>query len=282
MFPYRLHPSDHFETFVSIGADTVSSRTTWQFMKWSDGYQTPHKTNTIQTQSLPAQAVLPGHFGRNKIHGIAEVFMNQTSNLIRIEIIQLTRTPTATVALETLFSKEIYIHWNATSPSEYLTWFVADVNRDGILDLVAYTSSNTHQILQVIVFPGLPETIGFDDPIVSDIQLESGIGKLLTASFMKPLYTRQASYTYPAGELDHSSSDSTTEAGILSFFDNFGILGVRMMAPVTAADTFRFEFKGQIPAIAGQLSDALGWKPPDLMGRGEPGEAIGLSFRHDL
>jgi hypothetical protein len=43
------------------------------------------------------------------------------------------------------------------------------------------------------------------------------------------------------------------------FFDNYGILGARVMAPVTKEST-SYELKGQIPAISGQASKPLGMR----------------------
>ena len=98
---------------------------------------------------------------------------------------------------------------------------------------------------------------------------------------MYPVYTRQATCSYPPASDDETSNSdpdvlTTTDACILSFFDNHGILGVRMIVPLTATGTFTYEFKGQTPAIAGQLSSGLGWRAQNLTGRGEPSEAIGF------
>ena len=86
---------------------------------------------------------------------------------------------------------------------------------------------------------------------------------------MYPVYATQAPYSFSDG--------LKTEAGILGFFDNYGILGARMIAPVSGTGTYKYEFKGQTPAIAGQLSSGLGWRSQNLMGRGESSEAIGFA-----
>ena len=73
-------------------------------------------------------------------------------------------------------------------------------------------------------------------------------------------------------------------AGVLSFWDNLGVLGVRMAAPVSANGGSRFELKGQTPGIAGQVSAGLGSNEGvvKVMGTGAPLEELGFVVVPDV
>ena len=165
-------------------------------------------------------------------------------------------------------SKQTFdITWSATDESSYMLWFLSDVDGDGNKDLVAYTSPNNNQDICVIVFHGLANG-SFDKPTVSRIVLDPSIGKLMSADFMSPIKTFQTNYTYVDG--------ATTTAGIMAFFDNYGVIGARIMAPVTSKGTLLYEFKGQNPSIAGQKSTTLGNRPAAWMRLDRKAEAVGL------
>ena len=121
---------------------------------------------------------------------------------------------------------------------------MTDVDGDGIKDLVAYVSQPDNLIIQILVFPGL-ETGLFGDPVVSPITLDPEIGSLLVGEFMKPVFITRADYTNEDGGWK-------SDKAIMSFFDNYGVLGVRVLGPLKEKGELRYELKGQIPAIAGQ------------------------------
>ncbi|MCJ1391167.1 hypothetical protein MMC18_004029 [Xylographa bjoerkii] len=281
MFSYRIQLSDPSDFLVSVAVDSTQKRTTWNFTSWSNGYSKINTETFLTSTAFPVQTILTGKVGSDSQNAsIVQLYYGNTfpvPNYVLIEVVQPSRTTSGRLALPSPRSSQQFpIAWPAHQSSEYLNWFLSDVNGDGITDLVAYASSDSNTTLTVVVFPGQASS-DFSAPISSSITLPANRGALFTANFMFPVHARQAAYTYPATDSNIGTDNGpTSNAGILSFFDNYGILGVRMVAPVTATGTFTYEFKGQTPAIAGQLSTGLGWRAQNLMGRGESSEAIGF------
>jgi hypothetical protein len=133
--------------------------------------------------------------------------------------------------------------------SNYLTWFLSDVDADGNLDLVGLVAADDGSLRVLAFKPKADESGGFEAPVVSSIV--SDRGTLLTAPFMTPIMARQAKYKFPG-------TDYQVDAGILMAFDNYGILGVRLLRPKSYSGTLEYEIAGQLPAVAGQVSAALG------------------------
>ena len=275
MLSYRIQSSDPSDMLVTLAFDSTQKQTTWNFTSWINGYSKISTNTYSTTTAFPAQTILTGILGSDSQKAsIVQLYYGDTfpvPNCIGVVVVQPSEDPSGKLSLPSPRSNQQFpITWPAHQSSEYLLWFLSDVNGDGFTDIVAYTSSDSNTTLTVVVSPGRADG-DFAAPVSSGITLPANKGSLFTSSFMHPVYARQAAYTYP------SRDDISTGAGILSFFDNYGILGVRMIAPVNATGTFEYEFKGQTPAIAGQLSTGLGWRAQNLMGRGESSEAIGFA-----
>ena len=273
MFSYRIQPTDDSYMLVTLAYDSSLNQTAWNFTSWSNGYGEKSTKSLSSEDPYPVQSVLTGIVGPGAPNNsIVRLYYGDTFPLtgkIGVEVVQPIQDPSGEVTLpDPCFNENFPISWPALKSSEYLLWFLSDVNGDGFTDIVGYASSDSNTILTVVVFPG---TAGcsFLDPIPSNITIPPEKGTLFTSDFMYPVYARQAPYSY--------SDDLKTEAGILSFFDNYGILGARMIAPFSDTGTYEYEFKGQTPAVAGQLSSGLGWRAADLMGRGDSSEAIGFA-----
>lgn len=272
-FSYRIQSTDTSDMLVTLASDFTLGQTMWNFTAWRNGYS-EISTDSFSTMiSFPVQAILTGILGSDGQNAsIVQLYYGDTfpyPKRIGVDVVQPSEDPSGKVSLPgPCFKQSFPISWPARKSSEYLLWFLSDVDGDGFTDIVGYASSESNTTLTVVVFPGR-EGCYFQDPVVSSITLPAEKGTLFTSSFMHPVYARQAAYSYP--------EELSTDAGILSFFDNYGILGVRMLAPVTATGTHNYEFKGQNPAIAGQLSPGLGWRAQNLMGRGESSEAIGFA-----
>ena len=76
--------------------------------------------------------------------------------------------------------------------------------------------------------------------------------KLITANFLRPV------------SVDRVGSSASSEHGgwpsLMEAFDNYGILGARLVTPAMSDDgKWNYELKGQTPALAGQMSTGLGW-----------------------
>ena len=240
----------------------------WYFASWKDNYTKTVTSRIDEPGALPAQALLPDP-GAGRLVRVHYGRRIPVSKQLRIDVQRpiWNDTSKSVVFSGPLQSQNFEITWPAFLEDTYLLWLLTDVNGDGYKDLVAYTSQENNIIQNVIVFPGQHNGT-FSGPVVSPITLDPSVGSLLSAEFMLPLKTVQAQYTYKDG--------SSTDAGIMAFFDNYGIVGARMLAPKTAKGTYKYEFKGQNPSIAGQRSTTLGERKGTWMGLNKKTEVIGL------
>ena len=274
-FPHRIQPSLPPSIMVTISYDIGQQEAQWYFTSWSVGHEV-HVTQSIKVSNRVApQKTLNGILAGGANASIVQLYYGSTAadpENIRVEVVELIQNLDSSVTIPPACSNKTFpLTWSARKASEYIHWFLSDVNGDNFTDLVGYTSTDSNTTLTILVFPGT-ETCAFGSPVVSNITFPKDKGSDFTTSFMAPLYTRRADFIYKKSEGIHE----TLKSAILSYFDNFGILGARMLAPINQS-SYEFEFKGQIPAIAGQISNGLGWRPQNHMGLGEPGVAVGFA-----
>lgn len=280
-----MHARDDHETFVGFGYDNVSSTSTWQFSSWSSNYSKRHLSTVSEGIGFPAQALLPSSLdasdGDNRIIRIFYGQDHPNADSLDIDILHPVRSSSGRVSIpDPPISRSFPVTWEAVSEEDYLFWFLADVNQDGRIDLVALVSCENQPT--VLVFPGLRNGT-FGTPLVSEITLDPDRGSLMTAPWMRIIKVSQAEYTYTSESrnaasdrmkgLDHDSQQplrffdfQTTDAAIIMFFDNYGVLGTRLLAPVRPAGTYVYELKGQIPSIAGQPTQAISWRGREAVG----------------
>ena len=246
----------------------------WYFSSWSSDYSVNSKNSSEETDvTFPTRVLLSGKFGTDDdgyrlvraFYGTADD--DTTPQNIRIDLINLTRSSSGDISPTLVQSQTFTITWSAFFPQDYLIWFLADVNVDDYLDLVTLVRKPDGS-LNVIVFPGQSD-FTFGDPIISEITLDPSKGSLFDASFMTHIKAGRAQYVYP------NSNGTTSYTGIMAFFDNYGILGSRLLAPV-GSGTYAYELKGQTPAIAGQISRGLGIMDNSWMDRGELPQTVGI------
>ncbi|MCJ1385456.1 hypothetical protein MMC17_008579 [Xylographa soralifera] len=295
LIPHKIATKDSFSTIVGYGFDTFSQESKWYFCNWDQNYSHRNLTTFSDTAVPPAQALLSVSVSNDQSH-IVRIFYGAQypmSNKLRIDVLDLMRALfTGNISFKgnkPTLSQRFIIKCPARLESDYLLWFSADVNGDGIPDLVAYTSDKSNIEVSVIVFPGekptggAASTLRFGEPVVSPITVPSEIGYLVIAEFMKPMYTARSSYAYPssrnhklsAGEDAMVTRDSSTDAAIMAFFDNYGVVGARLVAPV-APGSLRYELKGQNPAIPGQRAVFVGERPADWMGLDKKRQVMGI------
>ncbi|MCJ1437879.1 hypothetical protein MMC27_007266, partial [Xylographa pallens] len=289
LIAHKIATKDSFSTIVGYGFDTFSQESKWYFCNWDQNYSHRNLTTFSDTAVPPAQALLSVSVSNNQSH-IVRLFYDAQypmSNKLRIDVLDPMRD--SVTGNKPTSSQRFTIKWPARLESEYLLWLSADVNGDGIPDLVAYTSDKSNIEVSVIVFPGEKPTGGaasslrLGEPVVSPITVPSEIGYLVTAEFMKPMYTARSSYAYPssrnhklsAGEDAMVTRDSSTNAAIMALFDNYGVVSARLVAPV-APGSLRYELKGQNPAIGGQRAVFVGERPADWMGLDKKRQIMGI------
>ena len=267
MIPHKVNKADSFSTIVGYSSGPHSGK--WYFCSWKSEYKETIFTTLSETNARRAQALLsdPDH---NRLIRIFYGQLNPNVTTIQLDMLQPKRNEKdGTIVFDEKPSvQEFNITWRGLIEEDYLLWFVHDVNGDGYVDLVAYTSDASNMSLDVVVFPSRADGT-FDPPVVSPIQLDPQIGELLTGEFMRPLYTMQATYTYPVTE-------QRTAGAIMSFFNNYGIIAARIIAPETVRGSFKYELKGQDSAIAGQRSSTMGERPDKWMGLNKKTQQIGI------
>ncbi|KAJ6528628.1 hypothetical protein DFH09DRAFT_1371197 [Mycena vulgaris] len=255
---HRLKSRDKFDTFVGYGFRGADGKTAWYFSTWQDDYRTQDLTVLDDPMKVCPQALLSLKWGHSGDPRIACIFFGPKSNMgnqIRIDLLDFGRNSHHKVSEQKRNTQTYEVTWNVHSGgANYLTWFFVKghEHEHDTLVTVALTD-NADPGLVVVVFRA--GSYAFDPPIVSEIMLGPEQGTLLTAKWMTPLRAMQTSYTYPTP--GKNGQAVTTHAAILIFFDNYAVLGARVLAPVKRGD-LRYEFKGQNPAIAGQTSGALG------------------------
>ncbi|THC87924.1 hypothetical protein EYZ11_012630 [Aspergillus tanneri] len=227
-------------TVLALDGQLYNSATVWNFITWPNGYQNSpqRKTHLESGRVRPAQKILPLNV-RSVQLDVLEVHLESNDPYVQYK-----------------FTRDYSLSWHQANstidfPEQYLTWLLADINGNGRPDLVSLV--NAGMGLGVVVFPGLDE-FAFGSPQTSVISSDKG--RLFNASFMKPVYAAQARYRFSA-----EPRTCVSDGAILQVFDNYGILGIRLVAPLVPQGSYAYEAKGQTPAVAGQLSCGLGTKP---------------------
>jgi hypothetical protein len=265
-----MHRSDSFSTLVGYQTGPLSTSVgAWYFCSWTGDYDQMQLTIISEPNSSPAQALLSDP-SSDRLVRLYYGKRYPTVQTLRLDILLPVRNDTdgQVYFKEQPSSQKFPISWHAYDEQDYLLWFMHDVNRNGHADLVAYTSDASNLILNVVVFPARGDG-RFDNPAVSRIALDPQVGTLFTAEFMQPLYTAQTSYTYPY-------VGTQTSGAIISFFDNYGVIAARIIAPEASHGSYKYELKGQDGAIAGQRSFTIGERPKDWMGLRRRTQAIGI------
>jgi hypothetical protein len=288
MFSYPF--SQTGTALLAYGFDASQKLTTWYATQWTNGYYTQTVAQYVEDVRFPAQALLDGVLqpSNSAQSSLIRLFYGQRytpQSNIRIDVLVPSLSSDKQLSFSQNTTQSFPVTWSGgpSTSDSYLLWFLADVDGDGVLDLVTLVNPTSTLNVQfsVVVFPGIAANNSFGRPVVSNIALDPAEGTLLTASFMSHVKAHQADYVY-TDESSQATAEQggppTSKAGILAVFDNYGIMGVRMLAPVKATGSFKYEFKGQIPAVAGQSSLGVGWHSHSWMGIGRRKEAIGLLF----
>jgi hypothetical protein len=152
-------------------------------------------------------------------------------------------------SIELTFSKRYPVTWGNPSNAQYLKWLLLDVNENGCPDLVALINTDD-STLTTVVFPNIPGQF-FNNPTVTTINIPNS---LFNPTFFQSVLVKPAVYEYP-------STKVRVKTAILHLFDNYQLLGGRLLAP-TEPRSFNYELKGQTPSIAGQTTVGSGSQYP--------------------
>lgn len=265
LLPHKLASSDPHDTVVALAGGALSTKpSTWYFTHFVNG--TLMTSTVVEPNRVRSQALLSHPNGCLVRLSYGATFPIQQT--IQIETVTPSCAENGTVTFAASEKQQYGITWHGLIENDYLLWFLHDVNGDGVLDLVAYCSDASIVFIDVVVFPGLKDGT-FGKPVISPIAVDSNIGRLFTAGFMTPLYTTQASYTYPG------TGGKTTTGAVMSFFDNYGIIGARIVAPV-GGGSYAYMLAGQDGAISGQRALTIGSRPAKWMGSTTAAQPVGI------
>ena len=268
LFAHKVLPTNTYSTLSAYGRDRATKSGKWYFAKWHSEYTDSSISEVTEPNAPPAQAILSDSES-SRIIRLSYGQHYTVSGGLRLDIIRPLPDAGGVVKAISILSSSVFdMSSLGLLEKDYLLWCLCDVDGDGHKDLVAYTSSEDNERLHVIAFPWRSDD-GFGEPIISPIDLDPDIGTLMTGEFLSPLKSLQANYTYP-------DDGAATSAGILAFFDNYQIIGARMIAPKASTGTLEYELKGQNPSIAGQRSSTLGDRPGTWMGLDRRTESVGI------
>lgn len=141
-----------------------------------------------------------------------------------------------------------------------MKWLLLDVSKDGNPDIVGLINTD-ESTLATVVFPSRGDYT-FGEPVVSRIYIPN--------TGFNPSHFKSISVKPVEFELTHLKKVTSQNTGILQFFDNYQILGARLLGPVAPGSLY-YELKGQIPSIAGQISTGAGPGSDDWQSEDRPG-----------
>lgn len=153
----------------------------------------------------------------------------------------------------TTLSQQTYPTFDPRACTVSLTWFLTPLETSSAPSLIAYClSSSPQSTVSTAVWSPLTASspAGYQKPRIVSFGPE--YKPHFNGAFAKDILTTTTRVFSPTTQLPGAAS-----AGLLQLFDNYGILGARLLNPVRGDET-AYAVVGQVPAIAGQLSEALG------------------------
>jgi hypothetical protein len=259
-----MHQSDSFSTLVGYQTGPISTSVGAWYCSWTGDYDQMRLTTILEPSSSPAQALLSDP-SSDRLVRLYYGKRYPTVQILRLDVLLPVRNDTDG---QVYFKEQPSSQKFPMDEPDYLLWFTHDMKGNGHTDLMTYTSDPSNLFVSVIVFPARADG-SFDNPVISRIALDPNVGTLFTAEFMQPLYTAQTTYTNPHVE-------TQTSGTIISFFDNYGVIAARVIAPEASHGSYKYELKGQDGAIAGQRSFTFGERPRDWMRLRRKTQAIGI------
>jgi hypothetical protein len=235
--------------FVSVAHNSTTQTFTWTIASWTSDYEN-QKIQTVIEENRPWKP----HTVIQHEDKILRVFDTHGPNGKNFKIDVLTFDfASETPKIKILSSAEYIIQWDRKS--EYRSiMFTQNSDNPSSSELPSLTllmsEPKTH-ILFTVVFPAI-SGYRYGYPVTKLIT-PPGKVETFTAPFLNSIRAEPVAYTYKSGK--------TTKAAVLQLFDNFGVLGARLLAPMLGENNEKYQYEavGQVPAIAGQSSKAIGF-----------------------
>ena len=224
-----------------MGHDAETRTYVWTISSWASHY-TERNNVTVVEANIPRQAqeilILGDRIVRLFTH-------SPDTGSVRIEVLKLN---VSSPHVQLLSSQSFPITWDLNSV--YRKIFLRRIPGSGLALTVLLSKADSHTLTTLVFPPASGDA--FSAPISTLIEAPHNIPAFTTA-YLKSLLVAQVGYKYPNGKW--------TDAAIMQLFDNYGILGARLLVPKqgNGMDKWKYEVKGQVPAIAGQRSEGVGW-----------------------
>lgn len=268
---------DHPNLGALIGAMNTSTATgniepMWYLAYWSSDWSpgNPAKPIVVELQEESHIGDLSSPIGTHLLNIKHSEIKSLSKYILRVgynksdsgnagtlvmDILQPSFDSPQTITLVTRSTYTLFPESSIDLAVDKAQWFVSGTMATGV-KLVGYFHSLTEAsggLVSILTFMLLRPQNEFVFQTLSTITNNTEIyppQKLVTANFMRPV-----SFV-DAGTIDAADGWPT----IMEAFDNYGILGSRLVSPVKDTNgSYKYQLKGQTPALAGQMSTGLGW-----------------------
>lgn len=183
---------------------------------------------------------------------ILRVFHSDASSSspnFKVESVKITSTVSGNKLTISLLSTNLFpVTWDPATV--YTSWLLAPLTSPSSPSLVALLTHPITGALTTLAFAPGPDNT-FLKPVIKAIDHPSL--STFTAPYLPSIQVQVVNYF-------HRATNQPRPGALLQLFDNFGVLGARIMSPGDyLTDKLEFRVLGQTPAIAGQTSKAIGF-----------------------
>lgn len=213
----------------------------WHITFWTENYETRQYHKLIEQQVLNPTWLLP--YGDGKLIRISH---HLDAKLMRLDVLTLSLDEANQPDINSISTQIFQAPWASNASIEVQ---VAPLTSSDVPSIVFLLTDQKTAEMTTVVFPPNKEG-GFKDPITSKIESPNEVPSFVSPS-LKSLGLYSVPYVYR--EIRQRSP-----GGLLQLFDNYGVLGARLLGN-EVFEKLKFRAIGQTPAIAGQVSSAIGF-----------------------
>ncbi|MCJ1439398.1 hypothetical protein MMC27_008792 [Xylographa pallens] len=226
-------------TFVDATYFAANQSYVWNLNTWTDQYKQRMASSVVESRVANAAQRILADKSTSDV-GFARLTYG---NNIQIEYLLINNSAV------NVLSKQIFSAFNPSTCTS-LSWFLMPLLPNAYSSVIGYCISAPLSTVSTVVFEPLstPRS-GYQQPRITTFTPD--FLPKFSGPFTMDILTTTTQIFSPNTQLPGKVS-----AGLLHLFDNYGILGARLLNPVKG-DESAYAVVGQVPAIAGQLSQAL-------------------------
>ena len=240
---FILKPREQAQLYTEAIYSPKDFTTTWTFTNFTAGYASRFTMTFLELQTFPAREYLSDSSSTSATQRVIRVSYAEAKPSIKIDILAVTLE--GDLAVQVFRADEYPFDSSACSA---VKWFLMDVNDDNLNDVVAYCP--TSSTLYVTTFLQRPDG-SCDQPYTTSIPADYYLN--FNGDYLKHITS------FPTVRFNVNTQRPTGgRNNIFQLFDNYGVLGGRLLAPWKDGELQFYDAVGQYPAIAGQLSGGLG------------------------